>query len=137
MYMKQAIILPLRFQIEIYSGISPPTALLNAMSSRRTASASRPSASRPPATAAGRPAPKPVYDPVYPPQLTTSSVPEDDVPPSYEDAMADDIAPVDGPRREYSGVTDVNAPTMDEKAPRYSATPGGRGQGGGSSSAGL
>lgn len=39
----------------------------------------------------------------------------DDAPPSYEDAMADDIAPVDGPRRDYSGVTDVNAPGLDEK----------------------
>lgn len=41
--------------------------------------------------------------------------------------MADEIAPATGPRREYSGVTDENAPGMDEKgggggaAPRYSA----------------
>jgi hypothetical protein len=34
--------------------------------------------------------------------------------------MADEIAPVEGPRIEYSGVTDVNAPPMDEKAPLYS-----------------
>jgi hypothetical protein len=33
-------------------------------------------------------------------------------PPSYEDAIADDLAPSDGPRREYSGVTDENAPDM-------------------------
>ncbi len=39
----------------------------------------------------------------------------EDAPPSYEDAMADEIAPVDGPRRDYSGVTDENAPGMDEK----------------------
>jgi hypothetical protein len=57
--------------------------------------------------------------------------------------MADEITPVDGPRRDYSGVTDENAPGMDEKAaPHYSARPGelkggpppgrgGRGQGGG------
>lgn len=29
--------------------------------------------------------------------------------------MAENISPADGPRREYSGVTDVNAPGMDEK----------------------
>lgn len=61
----------------------------------------------------------------------------DDVPPSYEDAMADELAPADGPRREYSGVTDVNAPGLDEKgaAPGYSAhgTGGASGSGGRSS----
>jgi hypothetical protein len=85
------------------------------MASRPTASAQRPQTSRP------RPAAAPAaYDPAYPPQLTTSTVPEGDAPPSYEDAMADEIAPVEGPRIEYSGVTDVNAPPMDEKAPLYS-----------------
>lgn len=113
----QTISLPLRFQIEIYSGVSPPPALLNAMASRPTVPAQRPQAARPPAAAASAQAPRPTYDPVYPPQLTTSTVPEDDAPPSYEDAIADDITPVDGPRREYSGVTDVNAPPMDQKAP--------------------
>lgn len=43
--------------------------------------------------------------------------------------MAADIVPADGPRREYSGVTDVNAPPMDEKgaAPQYSASPNSQG----------
>jgi hypothetical protein len=71
---------------------------------------------------------------LYPPQLTSTNKPEpDDAPPSYEDAMADEIAPADGPRREYSGVTDENAPGMDEKvasAPRYSARQGDPGPGG-------
>ncbi len=45
--------------------------------------------------------------------------------------MAEDMTPADGPRREYSGVTDVNAPPMDEKgaAPKYSAPQGDPGQG--------
>lgn len=49
--------------------------------------------------------------------------------------MAEDMTPADGPRREYSGVTDVNAPNMDEKvaAPKYSAQ---QGSGSGGSSAG-
>lgn len=68
----------------------------------------------------------PVQDPLYPPQLgTPGAAVAEDAPPSYEDAMADDITPVDGPRRDYSGVTDENAPSMDEKsAPEYSARPG-------------
>jgi hypothetical protein len=59
----------------------------------------------------------------------------EEAPPSYEDAMAEEITQADGPRREYSGVTDVNAPNMDEKqtaAPRYS-TLFSRGRGGGGS----
>lgn len=126
----QTITLPLRFQIDIYSGISPPAALLSAMASlppnaNSTASsgvpAQSPQAIRPPNEA----------DPLYPPQLgSTNAIPVDDAPPSYEDAMADEITPADGPRREYSGVTDVNAPGMDEKAaPKYSARQGDPGPG--------
>lgn len=71
----------------------------------------------------------PVHDVLYPPQLgTPAAAAADEAPPSYEDAMADDIdlAPANGPRF-YSGVTDVNAPSMDEKggsgaSPRYSVT---------------
>jgi hypothetical protein len=100
------------------------------MTSRPTAPATVPSASNPPAAAPAAPAAQPTYDPAYPPQLTTLTVPEDDVPPSYEDAMADDITPADGPRREYSGITDVNAPSMDEKAPRYDPRHGNPGPGG-------
>ena len=56
----------------------------------------------------------------------------EEAPPSYEDAMADEITPADGPRREYSGVTDVEAPGLDEKgaAPKYSATQGNPGPSG-------
>jgi hypothetical protein len=79
------------------------------------------------------------YDPAYPPQVGVPGAPElDDAPPSYEDAMADEMSPADGPRREYSGVTDVNAPSMDEKggaAPRYTkqGSSGGAGGAGGAS----
>jgi hypothetical protein len=56
------------------------------------------------------------YDPAYPPQLGVQGGPgQDDAPPSYEDAMADELAPADGPRPAYSGVTDVNAIGIDEK----------------------
>lgn len=67
-------------------------------------------------------------DPLYPPQMGPGSA-DLDVPPSYEDAMADDIGPMNG-RREYSGVTDENAPSDvgGEKgggaAPGYTVQPG-------------
>lgn len=55
----------------------------------------------------------------------------DEAPPSYEDAMADEIAPADGASRPaYSGITDENAPAMDEKggaAPEYTVTDNGQG----------
>lgn len=57
-------------------------------------------------------------DPAYPAQLGTPGAPAlDDVPPSYEDAMAENLSPTDAerPPREFSGVTDVDAPPMDEK----------------------
>jgi hypothetical protein len=97
---------PLRFPVTVYSGIEPPAALLEAMSTRP---------SRPPVPA--RPssmsaAARPTHDPLYPPQLATpGAAPPDDAPPSYEDAMADDIGPVDGPRRDYSGMTNEHAPS--------------------------
>jgi hypothetical protein len=51
-------------------------------------------------------------DPLYPPQLgAPGAAGLDDAPPSYEDAIADEIGPVDGPRRDWSGVTNENAPT--------------------------
>jgi len=82
---------------------------------------------RPAGIPAGVPATTPnPADPLYPPQLGSAHAGGfDEAPPSYEDAMADEITPADGPRREYSGVTDVEAPGLDEKgaAPGYSATP--------------
>lgn len=46
-----------------------------------------------------------------------------DAPPSYEDAMADEIGPVDG-RREYSGVTDEHAPSEVNDGKGNGAVPG-------------
>lgn len=100
----------------------------------------RPAAGVPrPSTADTNAAPAPavapiVSDPLYPPQLGTVAA-EDapDAPPSYEDAMADDIAPIDGPRLSYGG--DINttgeSEIGDEKAPKYTPRPGDSGSGGG------
>jgi hypothetical protein len=93
----------LGFQVEIHSGIHPPAALLDSM-------ATRPTAPVPPSyTAPAR------YDPAYPPQLGPAGAGGAvDSPPSYEDAAADELAPVEGVTRHYSGVTDVNAVDLDE-----------------------
>jgi hypothetical protein len=87
--------------VKVYSGIAPPQALLDAMA----AAAPQLSPSKPtsgpswPTGAASRPP--------IPPRPSTGPVPVDagaaydDAPPSYEDAMAENLSPVDGPRREY------------------------------------
>jgi hypothetical protein len=54
----------------------------------------------------------PAFDPLYPPQLGSTGAPQaNEFPPSYEDAMADEVGPLDGPRRDWSGVTNENAPS--------------------------
>ncbi|KAG9240262.1 hypothetical protein BJ878DRAFT_304383 [Calycina marina] len=128
----QLITLPLRFHVEVYSGIKPPAALITAMASRPVAPAAAVAPvqlpPRPSAVTATNPA-----DPLYPPQLGSTQVGAfDEAPPSYEDAMADEITPADEPRREYSGVTDVDAPGLDEKgaAPSYGASQNGPGPSG-------
>ena len=83
--MVQAISMP----VIVYSGIRPPQALLNATMSQPTPSHAPPQT---PST------------PSHPPQSSgppPSNVPAD-APPSYEDAIADDLRPIDGPRREYT-----------------------------------
>ncbi|KAI6716533.1 hypothetical protein JHW43_000964 [Diplocarpon mali] len=111
---------PGEIHVEIFSGIHPPAALLDAIASQPVSSSARPAVPARP------------QDPAYPSQVGTPGAPAiDDVPPSYEDAMAENLTPAVGPRREYSGVTDVNAPPMDEKgaAPKYPTTQGNPGPG--------
>jgi len=59
----------------------------------------------------------PPFDPAFPPQVGTPGAPAlDDAPPSYEDALAEDITQANGTSRPaYSGVTNENAPGIDEK----------------------
>src|SRR5438045_8298156 len=96
--------LPLRFLVKVFSGIAPPPALLESANSRPSPAPNRPSVSSSIHTSPGS-------DAAYPSQLgTLAAVSIEEPPPSYEDAMANEIAPVDGPRRDYSGVTYENAP---------------------------
>ncbi len=70
---------PLRMPVLVYSGIAPPPTLLSRMAESHST----------------------------PPPFTPSSGAIVDAPPSYEDAMAIELAPVDGPRRQYA---QANAP---------------------------
>jgi len=86
----QFIVLPLHINVEVYSGIKPPAELLKRTEAnppkqhpipvtKPSSAASGPSTGLPPQSAPG-------YD---------------DAPPSYEDAVAEHVPPVDGPRPGY------------------------------------
>ncbi|OOQ87381.1 arrestin (or S-antigen), N-terminal domain protein [Penicillium brasilianum] len=98
----QLIVLPLRMPVKVYSGIAPPQALLDAMA----AAAPQLSPSKP-TSKPSWPTSDEISRPPMPPRPSTGPVPADagavydDAPPSYEDAMAENLSPVDGPRREY------------------------------------
>lgn len=88
--------------VKVYSGIAPPKALLDAMATTGQATWSKP----PPMT--GHPVDDTDERPPVPPRPTGPAMPTsvedvyDEAPPSYEDAMAETLSPVDGPRREYN-----------------------------------
>ncbi|KAI0472668.1 hypothetical protein GGR56DRAFT_697241 [Xylariaceae sp. FL0804] len=132
----QVLTLPLKLSsVQVYSGIKPPSQLLQSLANNPPQAAAA-AAPRPPprpsgavaasssssSTAAAGAAPQrqqQTHDPLYPPQLG----PGDDLalhdapPPSYDEAMADQVA---GPRDRpaYSGVTAENAPsTMPPEKP--------------------
>lgn len=96
----------IRMPVEIYSGIAPPQALLDQMADRPPAQTGLNHNLHPPGSANG---PSPGHFPgPFRPAATAQSghvepSPSDipsEAPPSYEDAMADDLAPIDGPRRD-------------------------------------
>ncbi|KAK4158576.1 hypothetical protein C8A00DRAFT_39292 [Chaetomidium leptoderma] len=126
----QELHLPLHFStIQVYSGLTPPPALVEAMRHGRGGRTSRPTQQQPapsPATAAAPPPPpslppRPAAqqqqppDALYPPQLQPGQAPPyDDAPPTYQEAMAEEMT---GPvfpstaRPAYSGVTNENEPS--------------------------
>ncbi|KAK8246114.1 arrestin [Phyllosticta capitalensis] len=133
----QLIVLPLRLPVKIFSGIAPPAALLAAMADPSKASNANgipprkpvaspyyapasPSPSSPMA-AGGYPPPHMMppqgnnYHPHAPPQpYAQPSSGFEEPPPSYEDAIASNMPPVNGPRRDYA------PPPVPEGAPRFS-----------------
>ncbi|KAI1140588.1 hypothetical protein F5Y05DRAFT_322924 [Hypoxylon sp. FL0543] len=117
----QSITLPLKLSnVEVFSGITPPPELLNSAAHAdgmgHTAvgggNAQRPpQLPQRPTNAQPQQPQRPNQDPLYPPQLgTAGSAMYEDAPPSYDEAMADQLA---GPaaRPAYSGVTAENAPS--------------------------
>ncbi|RFN45038.1 hypothetical protein FIE12Z_10728 [Fusarium flagelliforme] len=133
------ILLPLHFaQIEVYSGITPPAELVEAARSTRPGRATftnntpprlpprqnsvnvSPQQQQPqrrPSQTVSQAPPQPAHDPLYPPQLAPGqeAPPYDDAPPSYDEAVAENLAgPFDGmqSRPAYSGVTNENAPSQ-------------------------
>ena len=111
----------IRMPVSVYSGIPPPQALLDQMANRPTEETTPNYNLRPPGSANGpspghspgpsRPAAQGQSDHVEP---SPSDIP-DEAPPSYEDAMADDLAPVDGPRRDYYQQTNSTLPESSSK----------------------
>jgi hypothetical protein len=117
----QLLTLPLRMPVKVYSGIKPPPALLKAIAtphqrppmpvdsgSTPSSIGNHPSIPRTPSSPS-----TPSYE-QHSPRVGTFApsqlaIPDDDAPPSYEDAMADEIGPVDGPRRDY------NIPSQPER----------------------
>jgi len=141
----QTIYLPLHFaSVQVFSGITPPPELLEAAQNHtlpgratlRIPPMLPPRANSTPAspvssqnqhqtqTQAQRPSmpQRPPQDPLYPPQLQPGQTvpPYDDAPPSYNEAVAENVSgPFDGlqSRPAYSGVTNENAPSqMPEKS---------------------
>ncbi|KAL4901788.1 hypothetical protein BDW74DRAFT_159532 [Aspergillus multicolor] len=97
----QLIVLPLRVPVRVYSGITPPPALLEAMAANTQDKPKRPvhTPSWPQPQETERP-PMPPRPTVPPPAVNPDDF-HDDAPPSYEDAMAETLSPLEGPRREY------------------------------------
>ena len=99
----------------IYSGIEPPAQLLERMAETRTEK--RPYVDPPTHAAAGGSTSTGVP---LPPGNTPDELPPmySEAPPSYEDAVAIDLAPVDAPRPDYAppAVTEDNALRRDEKS---------------------
>ncbi|KAF2119474.1 hypothetical protein BDV96DRAFT_486823 [Lophiotrema nucula] len=118
----QLVVLPLRLPVKVFSGIAPPKALLEATVTGEAGKINPPTGSTlsPPSNA------QPPHTPVDAPSFSGSNAfppmqgaphpdaPYDDAPPSYEDAIGQDLPPVDGYRGSYQ------PPPVPEDAPRFS-----------------
>ncbi|KAL8812992.1 MAG: hypothetical protein Q9200_000619 [Gallowayella weberi] len=102
----------LKMPVSVYSGIAPPAALLQAMAgipstaspSTSNISAVHPPPSKLPSSAEPHPIildPQNSHHPIATGQTHPEGLAEDDAPPTYEEAVADGIGPVQGARREY------------------------------------
>lgn len=116
--MPELIVLPLLLPVQVYSGVAPPAELLRAMAAQNPFHPVNIAAVANGAAKIAPTPPTPVTptheQSVFPAQLGSVASPrpleEDDAPPSYEDAIAEEIGPVDGPRRNYTVPIDPTYP---------------------------
>ena len=107
--------------VQVYSGIEPPNALINEMTKRQgnpqhQADPHNPTifmhrAEHNSSVGSEQGTELGAAGTLHPIALANAT--PDEPPPSYEDAMAEDLAPVDGPRREYE--QPESRPVGDEK----------------------
>lgn len=111
----ELIVLPLRLPLRVFSGIAPPASLLNALANQPAPSHTLHNTQTCYDTMQGKnPPPSSPSSPTapnqnFPARFGSSSQivdPDEPPPPSYEDAMAEDIGPLDGPRRDYNPPVD-------------------------------
>jgi hypothetical protein len=116
----QLVVLPLRLPVKVYSGIAPPRALLEAAV---TGEAGVPKLSNtlnaPPYQAQAPHTPTSAMQPSFPATQAQASPPgppgtEEAPPPSYEEAIGEDLPPINGYRGSYM------PPPAPEGAPRFS-----------------
>lgn len=124
----QLIVLPLRLPVKVYSGIEPPPALLQAtvtgdsgkvkpsvntnLSPPQYVQGPHTPIEQPPGFAGASAFPPAQGVPVA--SSTGAQPPYDDAPPSYEDAVGQDLPPINGYRGNYQ------PPPVPEGAPRFS-----------------
>jgi hypothetical protein len=113
----------LRMPCRLYSGIKPPQALIDQMSRREQPVPQRrpsaaPSVAPPPFTERPEGPHVPLTQPGSPATdaVLAGAAPEGP-PPSYEDAIADNLGPVDGNRGEYHQPESAPVVAGDEKRP--------------------
>ncbi|KAF2662609.1 hypothetical protein K491DRAFT_585026 [Lophiostoma macrostomum CBS 122681] len=118
----QLVVLPLRLPVKVYSGIAPPKALLEASipgqpeKLKPGASLGPPQQTQAPHTPVEHPgfSGPSAFPPAQGALSGSPQAPYDDAPPSYEDAVGQDLPPIDGYRGNYQ------PPPVQEGAPGFS-----------------
>ena len=131
----ELIVLPLRLPVKVYSGIAPPARLLMALANQpdRLHPLHEPNIPNDAVASWSQPPPTPTSgtgpDQQFPARVGSFSQPinpDEPPPPSYEDAMAEDIGPLDGPRRDYNPPIDPPAsPNGTSNSSTTDSKPGG------------
>ena len=110
--------------IQVYSGIKPPAQLVEEMSKRQGVARPQPQPQQnllPPQTPSTSQPPSPLNAANTGSSASSHPIPAQDIPdappPSYEDAIAEDLAPVDGPRRDYQqpATTPIASPGNEKR----------------------